>query len=141
MKDSTIEGLIFAGITAGVFLIGGLIGRGCNMLCNNRKINKPAYKTVSYATGLNGHVEYTRYKDGSQDVKIYPGLGHRMWDSELNQDLDGNGKIDRIRKNGSELKMNKLSELLVREHDYKEHKERFDKADGRLKGLMEKYSD
>ena len=130
---------LYAGIIGGMCLalLGGT--RGCNTVLNNRTINKPAYNTESYATGLTGHVEYTKYLNGSQDVKIYPGLGHRLWDSELHQDLNGNGFVNRIRKNGSELKMNRLSELLVREHDYEAHKNRFDKADKRLQRLMVKY--
>jgi hypothetical protein len=72
-------------------------------------------------------------------VKEYPGLSHRLFDSELHQDLDGDGFVDRIRRNGAEWKMNNLSELLVREHDYDAHKERFDEADTQLKELMDKY--
>ena len=60
----------------------------------------------------------TVYADGTQDVKEYPGLGHRIFDSELRQDLNGDGLVDRIRRNGSELKMHRLSELLVRKNDY-----------------------
>lgn len=114
--------------------------RGCNNLFNNRTINKPSYETHSYATGLTGHVEYTKYHDGSQDIKIYPSLGPRLWDSELHQDLNGDGKIDRIRRQGAEWKMNRLSELLVRENDYLTNKKRFDKADKKLLELMEKYN-
>ena len=113
--------------------------RGCSMLWNNRRIEEPAYQTVSYATGITGHVEYTRYADGSQDVKTYPGLGHRMFDSELYQDLDGDNLVDRIRRNGAEWKMNRLSELLVRDQDYDANQERFDEADKTLQELMEEY--
>jgi len=127
------------GTFAGTIGIAFLLIRGCNMACNNREINKPSHQTVSYATGITGHVEYTRYSDGSQDVKIYPGIGHRFWDSELYQDLDGDGLVDKIRRNGAEWKMNRLSELVVREHDYESHKERFDKADATLQELTEEY--
>lgn len=131
---------VYAGIYIGIFGLIGLGARGYNMLMNNRTIDKPTHHTVSYATGLTGHVEYTRYVDGSQDVKIYPGLGHRLWDSELHQDLNGDGAVDRIRKNGAEWKMNRLSELLIREYDYDTSKDRFDKADERLQNLMKKYA-
>ena len=77
--------------------------------------------------------------DGSQDVKEYPSLGHRLFDSELYQDLNGDGLVDRIRRNGAEWKMNRLSELLVREYDYQSDKERFDEADKQLQELMVKY--
>ncbi len=128
-------------IGAGIAIVAALLGgvRGCNMAWNNRSIVKPAYQTESRATGLYGHVEFTRYSDGSQDVKIYPGFAHRLFDSELHQDLNGDGLVDRIRRNGAEWKMNRLSELLVREYDYESHKERFDEADAQLQDLMAKY--
>ena len=128
-------------IGVGAAIIATLLGgvRGCNMAWNNRTLNKPAYTSVNYATGLTGHIEYTRYADGSQDVKEYPGLGHRLFDSELHQDLNGDGLVDRIRQNGAEWKMNRLSDLLVREHDYQANKERFDEADRQLQELMAKY--
>ncbi len=135
MKD-IIKIIAFGiGIT-GVSLLGV---RGCNMAFNDRVIDTPSYHIISYATGLNGHIEYTKYSDGSRDIKEYPGLGHRLFDSQLFQDLDGDKKIDRIRQNGSEWKMNSLSELLVRKHDYETNKERFDKADNLLNELINKY--
>lgn len=128
-------------IMIGVAIIAGLLGgaRGCNMAWNNRTLNNPAYTSVNYANGLTGHVEYTRYADGSQDVKEYPGLGHRLFDSELHQDLKGDGLVDRIRQNGAEWKMNSLSNLLVREYDYQDNKRQFDEADKQLQELMMKY--
>jgi len=137
------EKLKMIGVTAAVVgtLLSGVLlaGRSCNKYLNNRVIDKPAYHTVSFATGLAGHVEYTRYFDGSQDVKIYPYLGHRMFSSELDQDLDGDGKVDRIRKDGSEFKGNRLAELLIRKYDYDTKKETFDNADRRLQDLMKKH--
>jgi len=109
--------------------------RGCNMSHNNKVINTSAYSMKSYATGINGHIEYIVYTNGSQDIKEYPGISHRFWDSKLYQDLDGDNLVDRIRQNGAEIKMNKLSELLVREYDYKNNKEKFDKADNLLNKL------
>jgi hypothetical protein len=130
-----IISLYFAGII-GAALLGA---RGCNMAFNNRTINKPAYHTESRATGLAGHVEYTRYSDGSQDVKIYPNLGHRLFGSELHQDLDGDGLVDRIRQDGPEWKMNRLNGILVRKHDYQANKERFDESDRQLQELTTEY--
>jgi hypothetical protein len=135
MKDALKTIGIYAGIIAA--LLGG--ARGCNMAWNNRTMDRPAYTSVNYATGLSGHIEYTRYADGSQDVKEYPGVGHRLFDSELHQDLNGDGLVDRIRQNGAEWKMNRLSELLVREQDYQANKERFDEADRKLQELRAKY--
>ena len=128
----------------GILLSVGFLGltflgvRGYNNLMNNREIEKPSYRTVSYATGLTGHVEHTQFSDGSQDVKIYPGLGHRLWDSKLYQDRDGDGDVDRIRQNGAEWKMNRLSKMLIREQDYDKHKKEFDEADEKLQELMER---
>lgn len=124
-----------AGIIGSLFL--GV--RGCNVAFNNRTIDNPSFISHSYAVGLYGHVEYTKYSDGSRDVKIYPGFAHRLFDSELHQDLDGDEEVDRIRRNGAEWKMNRLSELLVRENDYEDNKERFDEADEQLRQLIDKY--
>jgi len=135
MKDKLKTIGVVATIVAA--LLGGV--RGCNMAWNNRTFDRPAYTSVNYATGLTGHIEYTRYADGSQDVKEYPGLGHRLFDSELHQDLNCDGLVDKIRRNGAEWKMNRLSELLVREHDYHANKGRFDEADKQLQELMAKY--
>jgi len=84
------------GIFAPLILFGGtLLGVwGYNHLLNNYEWKTPAFRTVSFATGLFGHTEYTKFTDGSQDVKIYPGLGHRYLDSRLLQDLDGDGTVD-----------------------------------------------
>lgn len=129
----------YATIASGIVGISLLTGRGCNNFFNNREVNRQSYSMVSYATGISGHVEYIRFLDGSQDVKIYPDWGHRLFDSELDQDLNGDGKVDRIRRNGSEWKLHRLDEMLIRETDYKTNKERFDHADGILQDLMKKY--
>lgn len=111
-----------------------------NRALNNRSIERPAHQTESRAIGIYGHIEFTRYSDESIDIKEYPGFApHRLFDSELYQDLNGDGLVDRIRQNGAEWKMNRLSELLVREYDYEAHKDRFDEADKQLQGLMVKY--
>jgi len=133
------ETIKMMGIYAGMIGIMLLGGRGCNMAFNNRTINKPAYHTESHATGLTGHVEYTRYSDDSQDVKIYPGFGHRLFSSELHQDLNGDGLVDRIRQDGPEWKMHRLYDILVREHDYQTNEKRFDEADKQLQELAAKY--
>lgn len=118
-------------------LFGGI--RGCDMALNNRNITTLAHKTHSYATGLTGHVEYTKYADGSREVVNFPSFGSRFFDVESHQDLDGDGDVDRIRRIGSELKMNRLSGLIVREQDYDSNKERFDEADSQLSSLIKEY--
>ncbi|HLC81137.1 MAG TPA: hypothetical protein VJH68_00595 [Candidatus Nanoarchaeia archaeon] len=140
MKDTFKTIMPYAAIIAGT--IGGslLAVRSCNNVWNNRTVNTPGYTLNSYATGLSGHVEYIRYSNGNyQDVKIYPGFGHRLFDSELVQDLDGDKRVDLIRKHSPELKMHRLSELLIREYDYESYNDRFDEADKLLHDLMEKY--
>jgi hypothetical protein len=117
-----------------------LLVRGCNKAYNNRTINAPSHHTVSYATGMLGHIEYTQYPNHNQEVKIYPGLGHRYVSSELHQDFNGDGLVDRIRIDGPEWKMNQLNDILDRTYDYAAHKQEFDNADKQLQELMKKYS-
>ena len=129
------------GIFAPLILFGGtLLGVwGYNHLLNNYEWKTPAFRTVSFATGLFGHTEYTKFTDGSQDVKIYPGLGHRYLDSRLLQDLDGDGTVDRIRENGGELLANSLRNVLVRPFHYQTNRPIFDEADRTLQDLMRQY--
>lgn len=135
-KHDGIGSLVTAvGVIGGSLLMMG----GCNAAFNNRHVETEAYSMRSRATGLFGHREFTHYADGSMDVKVYPGLGHRMLGSELYQDFDGNGLVDRIRVNGSEASFHRLKELLVREYDLDEHPEDFLEADELLQDLMEKY--
>ena len=96
---------------------GFLVTMGLNMLWNNREIIEEEYTSKSITTGLVGHVEYTSYKDGSQDVKVYHGLGHRLFGSELHQDLDGDDEIDRIRYNAPEWRFNRLTKILIKGRD------------------------
>jgi len=134
------HGLTIAGVLVGI--VGGTLAsiRGCDMFWNNQTIDHPAYVTHSHATGLWGHVEYTRYADGTRDVKSYPTLPWHFYESELLQDLDGDGRtVERIRRSGPEIKMNKLIEILVRGSDYEDHKARFDAADKKLQELVDTY--
>ena len=134
--NDTIKGIGLFVVGAGVLLLGV---RGCNVALNNRTIVKSAFYTESRATGIYGHVEYTRYSDGSQDIKIYSSLSHRFFGSELHQDFNGDGLVDRIRRDGPEWKMHRLNDILERKIDYESNKDRFDKADAQLKELMIKY--
>ncbi|MEM7822907.1 MAG: hypothetical protein QW703_01500, partial [Candidatus Aenigmatarchaeota archaeon] len=124
----------------GVVIVGLSIGTiAYNWKLNDRELHKPDYELVSKPTGLIGHIEYIVYKNGSKDLKIYPGLGHKLFSSEFYQDLNGDGKVDIIRENAPTWKLNKLDYLLVREHDYQTNKEKFDEADRKLQEAMAKY--
>ncbi len=117
----------------GLILVPTILGtRACNKALNNRTITTPGYCLESSIKGVSGHTEFISYADGTYDIKNYPGWGHRLFDSELLQDTNGDGHIDIIRKHGSELKMHRLDELLVRSTDYSTNSERFDDADDQL---------
>lgn len=132
-----------AKIGAEILVFGVTLGgmRACNSAWNDKTIDNSGYKTESHASGIFGHTEFTTYTNGSHDVKIYPGfIDHRYFNSQLSQDLDGDGLVDRIRQDGSEFRMHSLKRILTREHDYNTHKELFDKADNQLRDLILKYS-
>ena len=126
--DEPIKYLAGYSLIMGLCLLGT---RGCNMIWNDSETTTPSRHTISHATGLVGHNEYTRYKDGSADLKIYPGnpLGHRWFESKLYQDLDGDGKVDRIRINGSEFSLHHLRDIFSRNQDYTAHSEEFNLGD------------
>jgi len=112
MKDRTIIALAIVGVIATPLAI----MRGCNSYFNNKEVDHPSYQTHSFATGIDGHTEFTRYEDGSQEVLTIPSL-HRMWESRISLDIDGDNIVDRIRIIDGEHKSNK-SELLIREDDF-----------------------
>lgn len=120
-------------------IIGAIIGGewGCNLACNNRTLKHREFENHSFSTGISGHVEYTKYSDGSRDVKVYPTIN--TYESEFYQDLNGDGKVDRIRQNAFGGKMQRLNEILIRTHDYEANQERFDEADKRLQSLIAKF--
>ncbi len=113
--------------------------KSCNEYYNSRSLITPAYRMESFTTGVSGHIEYIRYADHSQDVIIYPEFGLRFSDSELHQDLNGDGKVDRMRRNSGEWKRHSLVEMLIRTTDYEEHQHRFGEADALLQRLMQSY--
>ena len=129
---------LWISIVVTVLFTGTLLGT--NRLLNNRTFNEPGYCGVSFATGLNGHTEFLTFANGSVEVKVYPGIGHRLWDSDLFQDHEGNGSVDTMRRNGAEWKANRLSHMLVRSHDYQKNRELFDDADQLLKKLKNKHA-
>ena len=136
MDKVSLRNTLTYAVGMGVLLLGVT---GLNRALNSRTINKPAYQTESRATGLSGHIEYTKYFDGSQDVKVYPGLGHRIYGSEIHQDFNGDGIVDRIRFDGPEWKMHRLGNILERSHNYQTDRKTFDNADKQLRELMAKY--
>lgn len=105
-------------------------GRGCNNYFNNQKVSRLESQTVSYATGLTGHHEFTLYTDGTSDMKIYPSyFGHRWGASKYYEDTNGDRKVDKIRINGPEWKMHKIEDIFTRNKDYLSQKKKFDEAD------------
>ncbi len=118
----------------------GLFGgaRLLNYHFNDTQIRNSAYKAFSYSTGIGGHIEYVKFSDGSQEVKIYPNMRYDI-SSELHQDLNGDGLVDRIRMSGSIFTNDRLKDILVREYDYASNKDKFEEADKRLKDLESKF--
>lgn len=135
-KENLILPTMFLGLLT--IIAGGV--RGCNQAWNSYEITQESHQTYSYPTGITGHVEYSIFNDDSQEIKTYPSFGHRLFDSRLYQDLDGDNKIDRIRENGSEIKMNSLDKLLTRQFDYQTNQDLFDKGDLLLIELQKKYN-
>jgi len=139
MKDKTKRSIFRFGVSLLPYVaLFGIIA-GMNRVCNNRHVVTKSHETYSHGTGFTGHIEYTRFSDGSQCVKTYPGIGHRLWDSELLQDFDGDGEVDSIRKNGAEWKFNRLSYILIKEIDLEGNEMKFEKANKKLQELMVRY--
>ena len=128
-------------------VVGAIVGIllspwGCNRVLNNRNIKSPGKQTISYASGIIGHKEYTKYEDGSADLKVYPDIiGHRYASSKLYEDLNGDGLVDKIRINGPEFLMHRLNKILVRKYDYQSNQSEFDKADKELNKSYKNISD
>jgi hypothetical protein len=138
MNKRNIKNWVYVGLLLGLPF---LATRGCSMIYNNRDIETPTQHQISYATGIFGHREYVAHNDGSTELKIYPSyLGHRLGASIFYQDLDGDGKVDRIRESGGEITMNNLKTSLVRQLDYEANKEIFDEADKILAKEKDKHS-
>ncbi len=139
MRDVAKSFALRGACIGAIFGVAALMARRYNEYCNNQHLSHPGYAVVSSARGICGHTEYSRYEDGSQDVKVYFGLGHDLFDSLFYQDINGDGKVDRIRRESGKIKMNRLEELLMRTYDYQQHKKDFDEADRVLRGQMQKY--
>ncbi len=128
MKARLVTAVAILSLYAVAFGIAG----GCNRYWNNKEIKKPGVHAISRGTGLSGHKEYVRFSDGSEEVKVYHSLGHRSMRSYTYYNTNGDDSVDRIRVQGSVLSSNKLVDMLVRDTDYQENEEEFDKADKTL---------
>lgn len=137
MKEEGVR-LVFTGLVLAVVAVAS---RGCNNLWNNRTLKTNSSITHSFATGINGHVEFTKYRKGGCDAKVYHSLGHTYLDSELLEDFDGDGKVDRIRSNRGDFLYNRQSELLVRTDDFEEYRHRFEESDAYMAELRSLYGD
>ncbi|HLC81083.1 MAG TPA: hypothetical protein VJH68_00315 [Candidatus Nanoarchaeia archaeon] len=142
MRDSLKIIRISAGII-GTMLLGY---KGYYLTGNNSsgeklayEIERSGYQIELHTTGLPGFVEFTRFPDGSQEVKIYPRFPTKSFNRELHQDLNGDGLVDRIMCNGAEWKIDQSGELLIRKQDYDAHRERFNEADRQLQKLVVRY--
>ena len=135
IRDFVIVPLSVLGIFAGV-------SSGLNYWVNDKFINNPSYSFSSEPVFPWGHTEHIIYKNnnGSQELKIFPrfnGYTH----SEILTDVDGDNKVDRIETRGINFfEANKLISLLVREKDYEDSKEEFDRADKQLGDSAKKHN-
>lgn len=105
-----------------------------NHACNRGVVVQPTHTTISRATGWIGHKDYTRYPDGSVDLKTYPDyFGHFYFSTKLFQDLDGDGLTDRIRVNGPAFQMWQNRAILSRDTDYNTKRGDFLRGDTLIK--------
>jgi len=135
LKNKIGEGLLIAAAVVGVYFVSNWM----NSMHNTKHVVTKGYQLESVSNGMDGHTEFIRYKDGSCDIKIIP-KKESYDDTQYYQDLDGDGLIDRIRRSSNFTTTNRrLTELLIRKHDYSSKKSDFDKADNTLSKLMDKY--
>lgn len=138
-SNKSSDVVVAAGVIVFIAALAGFISLP-NYLWNNGMDMEKGCTTYSYSIWPWGHVEYTEFKDGTFSIKEYPSLGHRSLDSVYYEDLDGDGKIDRIRESGPEWKANSYQRTLVREYDYMDFKGEFEAADRLLAELKQKYN-
>ena len=123
MKTHHQFGLMIAGVALGVTVLVGSLRS-----CNNYQINNPNLTSSSRATGFyrfTNKVEYTRLKDGSEEILVRD--GDRIF---RYQNLDGDDTVDRIRVDKYSVRdVFGLENILVRASDYQAHKAEFDQAD------------
>jgi len=126
------------GIVIKLALCGALIF-GPNYAFNTRKIITPTSIGESKVKGMWGHTEYVIHSNGSQEFKSYSSVGHKYGSSTFGLDIEGDGKIDVLRINGSELGANRFKDSLIRSLDYSSNKKKFDEADIKLEELRSQY--
>jgi len=119
--------------------------RGCNGSFNSKKITDPNVKTFRHSEGLSGYEVLKQYKGESYnplEVEIRPGLGLKFWRYDKYVDHEGDGIVDIVeREYGKWKSEDERHEIYTRNLDYDDHKDRFDKADKKLKELMGIYSE
>ncbi len=135
IKSIAVGTLIYATIFGLTML--GL--RACNAEANTGSINHPGHQTISYPINTTGHVDYTRFSDGSQEIYIHPNKGILGYAFKLIQDTNGDCLADRIRKQNPLWKLDSLQEILIRDQDLGLHQEDFDEADELLQELGQEY--
>ena len=121
-------------------LVVALIGYGINTAFNRRIIEHEAYTSYNQVHGPLGHIEYTVYKNGATDIKVYNSVGHRAVGSLLYQETNGDNYVDKIRRNGPEWRFNQLVYILLAETDSVTHEKDFEKANEMLARMREKHS-
>jgi hypothetical protein len=131
-------------VKEGIKLVGliGLLGAiifGPNHLMNSRRIVTPTSIGESKMKGLMGHTEYQENSNGSQEFKIYGGLGnYGSINSTFGLDIEGDGKVDILMINSSIS--SQLKKSLVRSLDYPTNKSEFDEADMHLEKLKSQFN-
>lgn len=123
--DELLKVLIKCALLIGIGVGAGAgLHRGCNVHYNSYETRTPKYHTVSKATGIAEHIDYTKYADGTEEIRFSPGI--RINPEKIYFNSGKDNEVDRIRKHSNHT--GKL-ELLVRDLDYETNKEEFDKAD------------
>ena len=139
-KEIARMGLVVLGVTAVVVAPASIISRACNYVTNTGARQTTAYNVVSYSDGFFGHVDYTRFPDGSQDVLVIPESFRGGIDTMLYQDNDGDGTVDLIRTWAVQgLDRRRLEVIAARSIDYDSQRGKFDAADMLLQDLMRRH--
>lgn len=133
MREKAKTFAIIAAPSLAVIGAGILVTRSCSTYT----IDAPNYTSTSEPIGIVGSVEYTRFKDGSEEILV---TEHSLQThTTLYQNLDGDNKIDRIRFDVRGAGGNShLEKLLVRSVDFESNKDLFNQADRLLPKLRKK---
>jgi hypothetical protein len=103
----------------------------------NQDIETSQLTSHARATGLTSKIEYTKLKDGSEEVLINTSGAVIT----LYQNFDGDDTVDRIRVDKYVTRDTfTLDTILLRETDYQTHQKQFKEADDILKEQRQLYS-